>query len=61
VTQKIPRNIIKTGGYKYLDTGLSGDSASTTSGAITLASLNIIPTGTSAKTRVGKKSKNIQN
>lgn len=52
---KIPRNVLKTGGYKYLDTGLGGDVPSTTSGALTLPSLNIIPTGTNANTRVGKK------
>lgn len=52
---KIPRNIIKTGGFKYLDTGLGADVPATTSGALTLPSINIIPTGTNANSRVGKK------
>jgi len=52
---KIPRNIIKTGGFKYIDNFLGGDLAATTIGAIAFPSLNIIPTGSDAKSRVGKK------
>jgi hypothetical protein len=52
---KIPRNIIKLGGFKYFDTGIAADLPSTTSGAIVIPSLNIIPTGTDSKSRVGKK------
>jgi hypothetical protein len=52
---KIPRNIIKTGGFKYFDTGIVADVPSTTTGDIVIPSLNVIPTGTDSKTRVGKK------
>lgn len=52
---KIPRNVIKTGDFKYLDTVLSADIPVTTSGAIVIPSLNIVPTGTISTTRVGKK------
>lgn len=51
---KIPRNILVTGDYKYLDTGIT-DTIATTSGAVVLSSLNVIPTGTTAQSRVGKR------
>ncbi len=55
-TNRIPRQIIKSGDFKYLDTYVA-DTVSTTSGAVVIPSLNIVPTGTTAQTRVGKRIK----
>ncbi len=53
--ESVPRQLVSSGNFKYLDTGISADIPATTTGAVVIPSLNIVPTGTDAKTRTGKR------